>query len=218
MELLARNFGEYVLAFDDDPAFVKSGQRENHLRTMQLRFELGSASAAIDNSAFLHSLRITLLSWGIGSRGSVLVTPDEFAAAIRGHASAIIELEQDRLDDPSLRRQAVAEKAWALIKSLGIARNDATLVPCSKALHHLLPELIVPMDREYTRTFFGWHGQEFQYQQERIFRHAFDRFVTLAATVNPRQFIRPGWQTSVSKIIDNALVAFCRVEKLKRPS
>jgi hypothetical protein len=31
----------------------------------------------------------------------------------------------------------------------------------SKALDHLLPDLVPPMDREYTRPFFGLHNPEF---------------------------------------------------------
>lgn len=31
----------------------------------------------------------------------------------------------------------------------------------SKTLHHLLPDLVPPIDREYTRPFFGLHNPEF---------------------------------------------------------
>jgi hypothetical protein len=112
----------------------------------------------------------------------------------------------------------VADKAWAIIDSLGIVQNEAKLVPCTKALHHILPELIVPMDREYTRRFFAWHVPEFQYQQEKVWHHAFERFATIASEVNLRQFVGHGWQTSVTKVLDNAIVAFCRIHKLPKPS
>ena len=112
----------------------------------------------------------------------------------------------------------VAQKTWNLIESFDIVANETKLVPCTKALHHLLPDLIVPMDREFTRAFFGWHVPEFQYKQKKIFHHAFRCFVEIARIVQPSRFVGSGWRTSSTKVIDNALVAFCRVECLPIPS
>jgi len=100
-----------------------------------------------------------------------------------------------------------------------IVENDAKLVSATKALHHILPDLVVPMDRKFTRTFFCWHVPEFQYQQERVFRHAFEHFVRIARSVIPIQYATgSGWRTSRTKVIDNALVACCVKENLPIPS
>jgi hypothetical protein len=48
----------------------------------------------------------------------------------------------------------IIEELWQLIDNLGIVENEAKLVSGSKALHHLLPDLVVPMDRAYTQKFF----------------------------------------------------------------
>jgi hypothetical protein len=85
--------------------------------------------------------------------------------------------------------------------------NNAPLVAGSKALHHLLPELVPPMDRAYTQQFFGWHNPEFQYGQQKCFRIAFAALALVARRVNPRQFVEAHpWNTSVTKVLDNALV------------
>ena len=216
--MLIRDFERYVFAFDEKPAFARSGQFENHEKTIKLRFELGSASAALQSSDFIDCLRNTLLSWGIGSRASRLVEPENFGAVLRRQAFAISELEHERLDAPGLPVQSLADKVWAIIDALGIVENKAKLVPCTKALHHLLPELIVPMDRAYTGVFFGWHAPDFQDQQERTIHDAFERFARIASSANPRQYVGSGWRTSVTKVIDNAIVAFCRIENLGSPS
>jgi len=84
------------------------------------------------------------------------------------------------------------------------------------ALHHFLPDLIVPIDRKSTRAFFAWHVPEFQYQQERVFRHAFRHFRRIALATNPEQYVATGgWKTSRTKVIDNAVVAFCVQENLR---
>ena len=218
VDLLIRDFERYVLAFDEKPAFTRSGQLENHVKTIRLRYNLGSVSAAMQSSEFLDCLWSTLVSWGIGSRASRLVEPEQFAEVLQRRAFAISELEDERLDSPGLRVQSIADKVWAIIDALGIVENKAKLVPCTKALHHLLPELIVPMDREYTGAYFGWRASDFQDRQERTIHHAFERFAQIASSVNPRQYVGSGWRTSVTKVIDNAIVAFCRIENLMSPS
>lgn len=73
-------------------------------------------------------------------------------------------------------------------------------------------------DREYTRTFFGWHVPEFQYKQETVFRSAIGALATVARATDPSQYVGAGWNTSRTKVLDNALVGFCRLENLPRPS
>ncbi|MEI8083497.1 MAG: hypothetical protein WCI74_16795 [Actinomycetes bacterium] len=46
-----------------------------------------------------------------------------------------------------------------------ITNNNARLVPCTQALHHVPPDVVVPIDRDYTQSFFVWHNPEFQNRQ-----------------------------------------------------
>jgi len=216
--LLAENFEGYLCAFDRDPAFRKSGQCENHIATIGLRREIGGAVSAAHDAPFLRSLYETLGTWGIGQRGSTLVDFDRFADAIGNCESSLRVLEDIRLEETTPDVERASDMVWELITSLEIVENQAKLVPCTKALHHLLPDLIVPMDRAFTRRFFAWHVPEFQYQQEKVFRHAFRHFVKIARDVRPSQFAGSGWRTSATKILDNALVGFCRVENILVPS
>jgi hypothetical protein len=102
----------------------------------------------------------------------------------------------------------VSGRIMRVIQSLEIVDNKATLVPCTKALHHLLPDLVVPINREYTQAFFGWHNPEFQRRQSECFAQAFAAFVDIARDTNPQQYVRgEGWHTSRTKVIDNALVS-----------
>ncbi len=205
------------MAFDGNPAFRRFGQRENHVATISKRRELGTATAAVGDRTFLGLLHKTLGSWGIGQRGSKLLEFDDFVQAIRGCEAAITGLEEQRLDTPLLEHTNTDEM-WNLVDSLTIVENEAKLVPCTKALHHLLPDLFVPMDRTFTRVFFGWHVPQFQYQQKKVFCTAYEHFARIAREANPARFTGSGWRTSLTKNIDNALVGFCRVEQLPIPS
>ncbi len=98
------------------------------------------------------------------------------------------------------------QQLWRLINTLDIVANDTRIVAGSKALHHLLPELMVPIDRAYTQKFFRWQSPTFQYKQEACFVQAFAGFAQIARRTNPAQYVSNGWHSSRTKVIDNALI------------
>jgi hypothetical protein len=205
-DLLIRGFPVFVNAFSRKPAFDKPAQLATHLKTITMRRQAGSAKSALNNAEFVEALYQTLRAWGIGSRGSRLLAIGEFSASLRKHEAEIAALENASLDEEGLDIADISSRVWQLIRSVRVVDNKATLVPSTKALHHLLPDLVVPMDRAYTRPFFGWHEPEFQSHQARCFDHAFGAFHRVARAANPKQYVGPGWNTSLSKVIDNAVV------------
>ena len=189
---LIENFERYLTAFDQDPAFTKSGQLKKHAATIQLRRKIGNASDAARDPSFQGMLYQTLLAWGIGQRASKLVSLAEFSQALEACCPRLASLDALVIDLLESNDDTWLSDVWQLISSLHIVKNETNLVPCTKALHHLLPNLIVPMDREFTRTFFGWHVPEFQYQQEKMFRRAHKRFAQVARATNPARFVGEG--------------------------
>jgi hypothetical protein len=200
--LLTRGFDEHLAVFEKRTPFDKP-QLAAHRATIALRLEAGSVARTLRNDRFFPHLYETLRLWKIGVRRSRLVPPEAFVRAIRSHQKEIEAFEGISIDD--LRdEEKVSDQLWRLIDSLGIVENDATVVAGTKALHHLLPDLVVPIDRAYTGTFFGW--RDFQYQQERSFREGFLTFAVVAREVRPQQYIGVNWNTSRTKVLDNALV------------
>ena len=214
--LLIERFDQFVDEYDRRNPFDRSDQRTRHVRTLELRAEAGTAAAALNSEVFLGSLYNTLKAWGIGVRGSHLVPQNEFVAALRIHEAEITALDGKQIDDPALRATEVTRALWTLIANLGIVDNDAPLVAGSKALHHVLPDLVSPIDRQYTRPFFGWYSNQFQYSQERAFAEIFATFWRIAVRVQPERLVASGWRTSKAKILDNAVVAFCLVEEITK--
>jgi hypothetical protein len=78
---LTRGFAHYVAVYDDLVPF-NSKQLATHRETIALRDRAGSVRAAVSDIRFVTSLRRTLLAWGLGVRGSVLVPDAEFAQAL----------------------------------------------------------------------------------------------------------------------------------------
>lgn len=213
LRVLLADFKDFVNEYDRRNPFDRSGQLSGHVRTIKLRREAGSAAAALEDGRFRSSLYETLQAWGIGRRGSKMVTRSEFDGILLAREDAITGLDDVAIGTPEA--VATREALWTLISTLGIVENDALLVAHTKALHHILPDLVVPMDRAYTRPFLGWHGTQFQYQQEEVFRDAFRRFNRIAREARPETLVGKGWRSSATKVIDNAIVGFVLAEGVK---
>jgi hypothetical protein len=206
---LIQNFPRWASSFERNPPFGRYGQLEFHVETIRRRREIGSASKAVQDDIFIASLYKTLRAWGIGVRASKLSPFEEFASLLRAQAPRISGLDGKTIDDPALNVRDVCRQVWELIDSLKIVSNNAQLVAASKALHHILPDLVVPIDRAYTQKFFCWQNPKFQYEQRACFEHCFVSFVRIARETHPIKYVRDrGWHSSPTKVIDNAIVGF----------
>jgi len=206
---LIENFTLCLSAFDEDTPFAGSKKIRYHQATIARRRQFDSATEALDDEQFNKSLYNTLKAWGIGSRGSRLVPLPEFEDALSAAAPDIDQLSNTCIDDEHLDTDRVSSQLWDIVRTLGIVENLAKLVAGSKALHHVLPHLVVPMDRKYTGNFFGWHGIDFQHDQSRCLRIAIESFAAVAGAVNLDEHVGKGWHTSKTKVLDNAVVGYC---------
>lgn len=207
-DLLIEGFPTCVRVFGERPPFRRPGQFELHRATIAAGRKAGSVRAAIASPEFIGLLYKTLRAWGIGKRGSRLVSADRFASGLNRQAKEIASLESLAIDDRTLNVSRASDRLWKVLDELVVTDNKARLVPATKTLHHLLPDLVVPIDREYTQTFFGWHNTDFQNHQATCFRQAFQTFQRIAVETSPSRFVGSGWNTSKTKVIDNAIVGF----------
>lgn len=207
--VLVASFKTFLAAFDRDCPFTPY-QLKRHAETIGLRRRLGSVKAALVDEAFQRVLYETLRAWRIGARASKLRPFPEFVSALQAKADTIAGLDGLAIDQPGLDVATVGTTLARLAQSLDIVANKARIVPGSKALHHLLPELVVPIDRAYTQQFFQWANPTFQNFPERCFKEAFDAFAQIAREANAAQYVGEGWYTSRTKVIDNAIVGLWR--------
>jgi hypothetical protein len=213
VDKLAGAFEHYVQVHDVQVPFT-SEQLAAHRACIALRLQAGSVRAAVSDERFVRALRRTLRAWGIGVRASRLVPDEDFTSALFNALPSLEALELLAIDASSLPGD-VGGRIWHLIESLRVVENKAKIVAGTKTLHHLLPDLVVPMDRAWTGTFFQFHLPEWQdpASQRRIFELAFTHFVTVARRAQPAQYVTgQGWRTSRSKVIDNALIGYCKAE------
>lgn len=200
-------FPDCLTAYDHAVPFSRSGQYEWHRRTIDRRRRWALAEALTDDE-LLDDLFRTLQAWGIGRRASRLVPQPRFRQHLRDQADNLIALEDLHIDDRDLDADAAAEAIWSVVEHLRIVENDSLIVSGTKTLHHLLPDLVPPMDRAWTGRFFAWSLADAQYAQWRTFRRTYRGFVTIARATDPRAYIGVGWRTSRTKIIDNAIIGY----------
>ncbi len=206
-KIVVARFSECLAAYDKHCPFTRTGQLQYHVETIAHRRALGSATAALADTTFLSSIYRTMKAWGIGSRRSVLKPFPEFVDALRAKAAEIETLEGIAIDDADLDAPGVGDRVADLVQGLDIVNNLARIVPGSKALHHILPDLVVPFDRAYTQRFFGWQGPRIQANPEACYAEAFRVFVSISRVCNPQKYVTgKGWYTSRTKVLDNAVV------------
>ena len=210
---LIADFSLCVDTFDHDPVFSRTEQLENHLATIHRRREIAGASAACLDSKFAVLLYRTLKAWGIGQRGSKLVDLESFLFALANRADDVGSLEGWMLESPNLLIDSAISRTWSIIEKLDIVNNKNLIVSGTKTLHHLLPDLVPPMDRRYTQQFFMWENPQFQYNQKPSYRAMLQTFHQVAVAVRPSRLIGPGWRSSTTKIIDNAVVGYMMRKK-----
>lgn len=208
--VLTTTFRDCLDTYDAHPPFRKAGQYESHRRTIERRRAWPTVGQAISDDLFVTDLYHVLKAWGIGQRGSHLVPLSTFREQLRVHSPDLAELETLRLDDEAMNAEEVALALWCVIGTLGVVTNQSLIVSGTKTLHHLLPDLVPPMDREYTGTFFLWKGSDTKSAQQRTFSRTFASYAQLALATHPAQYVGTHWRTSVSKVLDNAVVGYCK--------
>ena len=192
-----------------------------HHRTVLRLAELGSVQDAVRDDSFANSLYATVACWGMhrmGPTGAKMVSFEIFQESLIRNGEAIQnlgslniqQLHESKVDD-------IVGDLWQLIKGdagIRVSTTNSPLVAASKVLHHLIPSLMPPIDRTYTAEFFVWKNR-MQDCPEEMFRDVFPRLVSLAKTIEvpAQRHLGAGFNTSLTKIMDNAIVGFIRLRK-----
>ena len=222
-ELIA-GFAHYTEVFDNAPLFIGPSLYFHH-KTLDLRRRHTSASSALGDDAFFESLYATLTAWGMHRMGpgpTKLADLNDLKDSFRQQADRIQQVEALHIEQIATEDVAgTAQLLWDIIAALHIGVGQTKIVGGSKALHHLLPDLVPPIDREYTLRFFYGHTTVRPQEQETKFKEMYPRFHRIAVSCSHQiqERLGPGMNTSVTKVIDNAIVGYA-LEKLKgrRPS
>jgi hypothetical protein len=212
VEDLVHSFSAYCDRFDEARLFTGPSLYFHH-KTIAQKQKHREIADVLRDEVFFESLYATLTSWGMHRMGDTktkLVEFSKMVSSFREQESAINELASLRICDiPPEKVPKIAAQIWSVLSRLNIGIGETKIVAGSKALHHLLSDLVPPIDREYTIRFFYQHktlsrGDEFTFTE--IYPH----FHRIAVVCKDKIETRIGqtMNTSITKVLDNAIVGY----------
>jgi hypothetical protein len=167
---------------------------------------------------FFDYLYATLSSWGMhrmGNKTAKMSNFEDFRQSILDNKEELVKLSSYKLQQlTDAEYREIKRGLSKIFDVLKVMDSDAKLVGNSKALHHLLPDLVVPIDRTHTLRFF-FNNTNIAYDEKSLFLELFDRFREIAKNVDLSKVPLDGFNISVPKIIDNAIMGYTMQKLLK---
>jgi hypothetical protein len=170
---------------------------------------------------FLRHVHETLKKWDMNYRRAKLVEISLFSESIKELTNEIIELANyymGDLDENKIRE--IEPKMKYAFEKFKVMQSESRIVGVSKTLHFLLPWLVMPIDGKYTLNFFFGHrpySKRLNWEWGLfwdIFK-TFNNFAVRAALSESDEELQ-GWNTTIPKIIDNAIISYMRSHKRPR--
>jgi len=164
----------------------------------------------------IEMLYATLTAWGMHRMGNAESTKtkltrwQQFHDSIAAQAKGLEQFRNCRLLEMSEDEYAAALfLVRPFYQALQLSESDATIVVNSKALHHLFPEFIPPIDRQYTIRFFT--------QEPEHWRDAKGRFraIPLPPGINPQFDLFRKTCVDIKRLASRVDVALLEHERLQ---
>ena len=202
---LARNFSAYLETFNNND--TSNGPPEYfHCRVIELRRGT-SLDRVLQCASFTEYLYALLTAWGMHrADGRAQLKPfNEFTEAVTGMAQALAPFGNVQLGN--LTDEHIVALS-SVVRTYSVMATTPRLVGNSKALHHLLPDLVPPIDRRYTWPFFGVNPVDVEQEISSFAKilHGYKQIhdAVLWDTVTSNAHM----STSRVKLIDNAICSW----------
>lgn len=162
-----------------------------------------SLSQLVQSELFIEYLYAVLTAWGMHRMdgGAQLEPFGKFWDAVKGLSDTAMPLQDRKLSQ--LDKNALDCICHAM-KEYTVMKSKPRLVGNSKVLHHLLPDLVPPIDSN-VKDFFGIESPDEIIQ----FKDAMNGFKRIHDRINWKTIKYDGpMNTSLPKLIDNAILGY----------
>jgi len=128
-----------------------------HVRALERRRQASSAAVLLKDERFLEYVYAVLPSWGMhrmGNQAAKVPDFEEFTRSLqacRSEIEMLWALDITAIEDATVRQ--VGHQLWSIIGRLRASTSASRLVSGSKTLHHVLPDLMPPIDRSRDKDF-----------------------------------------------------------------
>ncbi len=180
--------------------------------------QYGNIKTLLEDIEFQRLLHRTLEEWDMNKRGARLTSLNDLRDSVLSHRDSIVQLYSYKLyDDIYDDLTTIKRLAERLFCNLKVMESKRRIVGVSKALHFLLPDLIMPIDSKYTMTaFYGYNKYRSSAKKEfEDFWDIVEKTYEIAERLELKQEDADGelWKLSVPKLIDNAIIGLWNSKK-----
>jgi len=152
---------------------------------------------------FIELVYTTLVAWNMNTRRAQMKYFDEFKASILSNRERFTRLASSKLEMLSSVKGIEVKVLYEIFSNLHLMESKGRLVSNSKVMHFILPDLVMPMDRQNTLKFFFKNTNESNGHFLRLFEFSHE----IAKKIDLTQYLDDKWNLSVPKVIDNAILS-----------
>ncbi|WP_144400088.1 hypothetical protein [Geobacter pickeringii] len=177
-----------------------------------------SLETLIDNDQFLIITYRTLEEWDMNKRRAKLAPFQDFKKSVITYKEQLLKLYTYKLyDDIYDDLSTIKPISEIIFSNLNVMLSNRKIVGVSKALHFLLPDLIMPIDSKYTMmAFYGYN--KYSNSTKKEFETFWD-IISSTYDIAGRLKLSPHdadgvlWKQSIPKLIDNAIIGMWNSDK-----
>lgn len=216
VDALIASFLDCVNRFERSRAF-SGPSLYFHERAIDQRRAHPDAASLLADTQFMEYVYAVLPAWGMHRMGKQRAKVVDFTLmvdSLRAMAEPIQALWNRSITSVGVNEvEDVGDLVWNIIAGLQVSQSETRIVAGSKALHHVLPDLVPPIDRQYTFRFFT--GQKgVQHGEAAAFAEWFPYLCEIGRVCRAEieLVVKRGglMATGSAKVIDNAVIGFMR--------
>jgi hypothetical protein len=223
-QYLKNNYSKYLGPAKDIGGFFGGPSLHFHIRALS---EISRNFLGEDHIEMIYA---TLVSWGMHRMGNTktkMVCFTKFKHSILTYKTELTDLKGIRIEDISTADlPEIIKRLSAICFKLKTSKSNARIVGNSKTLAHILPNLVPPIDRQYTIRFFTCEPGTFlnkkekfkpvqnfkDLEEEKFFSHMINKThdFTNHIKMDKRIKIEEPFNTSFPKIFDNLIMTYIK--------
>ena len=194
-----------------------------HIKAIDKYRSVENYDNLLSDDQYIEYIYATLAAWGMHrmTKNVLMKEYKNFKNAIELIRDSLVELKEYKLETIQ-SIEDIKNPLLMAFSDLNVMERGSKIVGNSKALHHLLPDLIPPMDRRNTINFFYEDPLKKEVSipkdEDECFLEILSEYIyiTRRLKLTFRDFPdKNSFDTSVPKIIDNAIIGFIQIKRDK---
>lgn len=172
-------------------------------RIMDINFSSKSIEDFLGSNYHIELIYATLVSWDMNSRGAKMEYFDEFKKSLlsaKDRLSLLWRKQITNIGNIEEELNIINE----IYDHLNLMKTQARLVSNSKVMHFILPELLMPMDRQNTIMYFYNNTNDTKNKYLSIIRGSFEFIQQMGG--DWKCHIDKEWNRTIPKVLDNAII------------